>query len=105
MWQHEQHLSQLLTDELAKMKHYKTYNDTPNGIVSFSHSSIHSHDISFVADSHGVCLRSGHLCAQPLMQALGVLSLSRASFYLYNDENDVNKLLKALHEAEQIFSA
>lgn len=104
LWNHEQHLSQLLTDELKKMKNFITYNDKPHGIVSFSHKSIHSHDISFFADSHGVCIRSGHLCAQPLMQALEVNSLSRASFYHYNDENDVDKLIKALFEAEQIFS-
>ena len=104
LWKHEKHLSELLTHEIKKMENFVTYNDNPNGIVSFSHKSIHSHDISFVADSHGVCIRSGHLCAQPLMQALDVNSLSRASFYLYNDENDVNKLLKALFEAEQIFS-
>lgn len=104
LWEHEKKLSVLLHNELKKNKNIKLYNEEPIGIVSFSHKIIHSHDISFIADSHNVCIRSGHLCAQPLMQTLGVSSLSRASVYLYNDENDITMLLKAVHEAEGLFA-
>jgi len=101
---HEKKLTKLLLHELNENKNITTYEQDPLSLVSFSHKTIHPHDISFMADSHGVCIRSGHLCAQPLMQTLGVSALSRASFYFYSDETDVERLLRSLHEAETLFS-
>lgn len=101
---YENRLASLLRDELKSFKKIQTFNELPSSIVSFSHSEIHSHDIAFMADSMDVCIRSGHLCAQPLMSALGVSSLSRASFFFYNDEKDVEALIKSLHKAEKLFS-
>jgi cysteine desulfurase/selenocysteine lyase len=73
------------------------------GVVSFSYRDIHPHDISQVLDSQGVCVRAGHHCAKPLMRRLGVGATARASFYLYNDETDVDALADALSAASDLF--
>jgi len=74
------------------------------GVVSFSLGDIHAHDISQVLDDEGVCVRAGHHCAKPLMRVLGVPATARASFYLYNDEGDVDALVTALVAAEKFFA-
>ena len=74
------------------------------GVVSFSLGDIHAHDISQVLDDEGVCVRAGHHCAKPLMRVLGVPAAARASFYLYNDEGDVDALVTALVAAEKFFA-
>ena len=71
--------------------------------VSFLFGDIHAHDISQVVDEAGVCVRAGHHCAKPLMRVLGVAATTRASFYVYNDEDDVDALVDALGRAEQFF--
>jgi cysteine desulfurase / selenocysteine lyase len=75
-----------------------------SGVLSFEFGDIHAHDISQVLDSEGVCVRAGHHCAKPLMRILGVPSTTRASFYLYNDEEDVDALAEALVSAEKLFT-
>lgn len=74
------------------------------GVVSFSLGDIHAHDISQVLDDEGVCVRAGHHCAKPLMRVLGIPATARASFYLYNDESDVDALVSALISAEKFFA-
>ncbi len=71
--------------------------------VSFLFGDIHAHDISQVVDEEGVCVRAGHHCAKPLMRVLGVPATTRSSFYVYNDEHDVDALVDALRRAEQFF--
>jgi cysteine desulfurase/selenocysteine lyase len=66
------------------------------GLVSFSYEGIHPHDISEILNRYGVCVRAGHHCAKPLMRRLGVAATARASFYVYNDEVDVDALVGAL---------
>ena len=75
------------------------------GAVSFLFDGIHAHDISQVLDEDGVCVRAGHHCAKPLMRQLGVPATSRASFYVYNDNADVDVLIEALAKAEKFFTA
>ncbi len=65
---------------------------------------VHPHDISQVLDQHGVCVRAGHHCAKPVMRVLGVAASARASFYVYNDESDVDTLADALQEAGDLFA-
>jgi len=67
-----------------------------SGVVSFVLDHVHPHDIAQVLDSAGVCVRSGHHCAQPLMRALKVAATTRASFYVYNDADDVDALIVGL---------
>jgi cysteine desulfurase/selenocysteine lyase len=74
-----------------------------SGVLSFEFAGIHAHDISQVLDAEGVCVRAGHHCAKPLMRVLGVPATARASFYLYNDEDDVDALADALVAAEKFF--
>jgi cysteine desulfurase / selenocysteine lyase len=74
------------------------------GTVSFLFEGIHAHDVSQVLDEDAVCVRSGHHCAKPLMRVLGVPATTRASFYVYNDEADVDALVDALVKAEKFFA-
>ncbi|HEX6310158.1 MAG TPA: aminotransferase class V-fold PLP-dependent enzyme, partial [Acidimicrobiia bacterium] len=74
------------------------------GAVSFLFDRIHAHDISQVLDEDAVCVRAGHHCAKPLMRLLGVPATTRASFYVYNDEADVDVLVDALAGAEKFFA-
>ena len=71
--------------------------------ISFLFEGIHAHDISQVVDEHGVCVRAGHHCAKPLMRVLGVPATTRASFYVYNDESDIEALVAGILKAREIF--
>lgn len=73
-----------------------------SGVISFNLGKIHSHDLSSVLDSEGICIRSGHHCAQPLMARLGIRSAARASFYLYNTKEEIDKLVAGLRKAGEI---
>ncbi len=73
------------------------------GVLSFGFRGIHPHDISQVLDQAGVCVRAGHHCAKPLMRRLGVGATARASFYVYNDESDVDALADALDSCSDLF--
>ena len=75
------------------------------GLVSFSLPDVHPHDLSQLLDEEGVAIRSGHHCAQPLMRRLGVAATARASFYLYNTEQEVDALVEALVRAREFFGA
>lgn len=70
---------------------------------SFAFRGIHPHDLSQVLDQRNVCVRAGHHCAKPLMRVLGAAATARASFYLYNDESEVDVLADALDSATDIF--
>jgi cysteine desulfurase/selenocysteine lyase len=74
-----------------------------SGVLSFTFKGLHPHDVTQVLDEHGVCVRAGHHCAKPLMRCLGVGAVVRASFYVYNDESDVDALADALGECATFF--
>ena len=93
--------------ELSKLD-YLTLYTTPNeenhsSVISFNIKGVHPHDVASIFDSEGVCVRSGNHCAQPLMRFLGIDSTCRASFYIYNTKEDVDKLVKALDKAYNMF--
>ena len=93
--------------ELLKLD-YLTLYLTPNkenhsGVISFNINGVHPHDVASILDSEGVCVRSGNHCAQPLMRFLGIDSTCRASFYFYNTKEDVDRLVKALNKAYDMF--
>lgn len=73
------------------------------GVMSFTFKGIHPHDLSQVLDQHAVCVRPGHHCAKPLMRVLGVGATARASWYVYNDETDIDALGDALEDAGRFF--
>ncbi len=74
------------------------------GVVSFDLAGVHPHDVAQVLDQHGVCVRAGHHCAKPLMRQIGTAATARASFYLYNDEADIDALVAALEDAYALFN-
>ncbi len=73
------------------------------GVVSFNYGNLHPHDVGTILDHHGVAIRAGHHCTQPLMRQLGVSSTARASFYLYNTLEEVDVLVEALQAAREFF--
>lgn len=74
------------------------------GILSFGMDCVHPHDIASVLDADGVCIRAGHHCTQPLMCRLGISATARASVYLYNDRDDVDRLGAALKRVRSMFT-
>lgn len=94
-------------DELSKLDFLTLYM-TPNrenhsSVISFNINGVHPHDAASILDSENVCVRSGNHCAQPLMRFLGIDSTCRASFYFYNTKEDVDRLVKALNKAYNMF--
>ena len=73
------------------------------GVVAFNVPEVHPHDMATIVDQEGVCIRAGHHCAQPLMRRLDVPATARASFYIYNSEEDVDVLIESLDEAKGWF--
>lgn len=94
-------------DELSKLDFLTLY-VTPNrenhsAVISFNIKGVHPHDVASILDSENVCVRSGNHCAQPLLRSLGIDSTCRASFYFYNTKEDVDRLVKALNKAYNMF--
>ncbi|MBA2631680.1 MAG: SufS family cysteine desulfurase [Chloroflexi bacterium] len=79
--------------------------DEHAGVVSFVIDGIHPHDVATVFDHHGVAVRAGHHCAQPVMARYDLPATTRASFYVYNDLDDVARLTEAIHATQQLFRA
>ncbi len=76
-----------------------------SGVLSLGYRGIHPHDLATILDREGVCVRAGHHCCQPLMRQFGMNGTTRASFYLYNDRADVDRLAIALEKASEVFSS
>jgi cysteine desulfurase/selenocysteine lyase len=74
-----------------------------SGVLSFTLGDVHPHDLATILDGEGVCIRAGHHCAQPLMRRLDVIATARASFYVYNDESDIDALVAGILKAKEIF--
>lgn len=73
------------------------------GLVTFNLDDVHPHDVATVLDMSGIAVRAGHHCAQPLMKWLQVTATARASFYMYNDEADIDRLVAGLRSAKEYF--
>jgi cysteine desulfurase/selenocysteine lyase len=103
---HERGLMRAAYERLSEIDALTIYGPEPSkrsGVISFTLADVHPHDLATVLDGEGVCIRAGHHCAQPLMRRLGVAATARASFYLYNDESDVDALVRGLHKARELF--
>lgn len=105
--QHEQDLTSYALEKLKEIRNLTIYGPTDakikGGVISFNLGDIHSHDLASVLDQEGIAIRSGHHCAMPLMSKLGITNTSRASFYLYNTEAEIDALVDALNKARGIF--
>lgn len=102
---HEQALLQEATQKLSAIRGLRIVGNAPHkaSLISFQLGTMHPHDVASIVASHGVCIRAGHLCAQPVMQRFGVPALARASFGIYNTSKDIDALCEALHHVNQVF--
>jgi cysteine desulfurase / selenocysteine lyase len=105
--EHEQAVARAAIERLAEIEGVTVYGpkDHRAGVVPFTYGDIHPHDLATILDRDGVCIRAGHHCTQPLMRRLGVPATARASFYLYNDADDVDALVAAVRRAGELFGA
>ena len=104
---HEREITGYALERLATVPDLVVYGPLDparrGGAVSFQLADVHAHDIATILDQYGVAVRSGHHCAKPLMRYLSVPATARASFYLYNTTDDVDRLVDALFEARRWF--
>ena len=101
---HETALVARCRDELRRINAVTLFGpEDAAGIVSFALDGVHPHDLGTILDEEGVAIRAGHHCAQPLMDHLGVPATARASFGLYNDEDDIAALLRGIERTRRIF--
>jgi cysteine desulfurase / selenocysteine lyase len=104
---HERSLMKLAQERLDAIDGLHIYGPPPaerSGVVSFTLGDVHPHDLATILDGEGVCIRAGHHCAQPLMRRLDVAATARASFYVYNDESDIDALVSGILKAREIFA-
>ena len=105
---HERALTAVLLDALQPLDGIRIFGpmdaDSRSGVVSFAFDDVHAHDLATILDEHGVCVRAGHHCAQPLMRRLGVAATARASVWVHSTPHDVTALVSALQHAKTLFS-
>jgi cysteine desulfurase / selenocysteine lyase len=104
---HEIYLTKYALDSILSLNYVSVYGPKDpkyrGGVISFNIADIHPHDLATIMNHHGIAIRSGHHCAQVLMQRLDVPATSRASFYIYNTKEEIDKFVNAIKEAGRIF--
>jgi cysteine desulfurase/selenocysteine lyase len=105
--QHEHKLVGYAMDQLETIEGLKIFGPRDPmkrcGLVTFNLDDVHPHDVATVLDMNGIAVRAGHHCAQPLMKCLQQVATARASFYLYNTEEDIDRLVAGLRSAKEYF--
>jgi cysteine desulfurase/selenocysteine lyase len=95
-------------ERLAEIPGLTTYGPTDievrGGVVSFVLDGAHPHDVATILDHEAVAVRAGHHCAMPLHKKLGLPATTRASFYIYNLPEEIDRLVEALYQVKHIFS-
>nr|WP_017553423.1 cysteine desulfurase [Heyndrickxia coagulans] len=106
--EHEQDLSAYCLGQLSELEGITVYGpesaDERAGLVTFNLENVHPHDAATILDAEGIAIRAGHHCAQPLMKWLDVTATARASFYLYNTKEDIDKLVAGIVKAKEYFT-
>ena len=106
--EHEHKLAAYALEKMATVEGMTIYGPLDPakraGLVTFNISDVHPHDVATVLDAEGIAVRAGHHCAQPLMRWLKASATARASFYLYNTEDDIDKLVEGLVKTKEYFS-
>jgi len=103
---HDRQLARCAMDRLQAIDGVRVHGPEERGaVVAFTLDGVHPHDLASVLDEQGIAVRAGHHCAQPLHERLGVPATTRASFYLYNDEGDVEKLIAGIDVARRVLQA
>ena len=104
---HEMELTQYALDKMSQIKGIVIYGPKDvskrGGVISFNFHDVHPHDVATIVDREGIAIRSGHHCAQVLMEKLNVAATNRASFYIYNTKQDVDKLIQSLGKVSELF--
>ena len=107
VWAHEQELTRYGLERLADVRGLEVFGPRDpaerTAVFSFRLEGIHPHDVATVVDAEGVAVRAGHHCCQPLMRRLGVPATTRASCYIYNTTDEIDRLAEALESARRIF--
>jgi cysteine desulfurase/selenocysteine lyase len=107
IWSHEQELVRYGTDRLARVEGLRMFGPTDPAqrvaVFSFTLDGVHPHDVATVLDAEGIAVRAGHHCTQPLMRRLGVPATTRASLYLYNSTDEIDRLADGLASARRLF--
>ena len=105
--EHEIELTKYTLEKMSAIKGIKLYGTSDmkkrGGVISFNLGDIHPHDLATIIDEDGVAIRSGHHCAQVLMERLDVSATSRASFYIYNTKDEVDVFIRSLNRASELF--
>lgn len=105
--QDEKKLAKYCIEQLEKIDGVRIYGPKEafarSGVASFIVKGVHAHDVSQILADQGVCVRAGHHCTMPLHKRLGIPASVRASFYVYNDEEDVSKLIDGIKKVKKIF--
>ncbi len=104
---HELEITEYAFEALSDVDGLTVYGPPPSrraGVISFAVDGIHPHDLATIADRDQVCLRAGHHCAMPLMTRLGVPATARASFYVYTQHEEIDRLVSSVKEAQRIFA-
>jgi cysteine desulfurase/selenocysteine lyase len=108
VWAHERELVAYALDAMREVPDLRIFGPSDaqarSGVISFALGDLHPHDVAEVLNAHNVAVRAGHHCTQPLMHALGVTATTRASFYIYNTPEDVDRLVEALHDVRRVFA-
>lgn len=103
---YENHLAQIAIKKLLEIPDVEVYNkNTDTGVIAFNIKGVHPHDAASVYDKNGVCVRAGHHCAQLITSWLHQISTTRATFYFYNTEEDVDRLVESVKEAKEFFGS
>jgi cysteine desulfurase/selenocysteine lyase len=110
VYRHEKELAELALLRLSTISGVEIYGpqhggETKTGVIAFNLEGVHAHDLAQVLDSVGVAVRSGHHCAMPLMKRLGIPACVRASFYIYNTNEDIDRLIEGIKKAKKVFGA
>jgi cysteine desulfurase/selenocysteine lyase len=104
---HEREIAAYALERLADVEGLRVFGPPSSaerlGPVSFELDGVHAHDVSEILDRHGVAVRAGHHCAQPLMDRLGVAATARASFGVYTTREEIDRLVEALEDARRVF--
>jgi len=105
--EHEIELTKYALEKLSQVKGLHVYGTKEiakrGGVISFNFADVHPHDVAQIIDEEGIAVRSGHHCAQVLMERLNVAATSRASFYIYNTKEEVDKLINSLNKVAEVF--
>jgi len=105
---HEERLAEYALDRMAEFDDIEIYGPTEptdrGGLVAFNLEGVHAHDLASIMNDHGVAIRAGDHCTQPLHDRLGVAASARASFYVYNTTEEIDALLEAVDDARQLFA-